>query len=102
MAQPPLMLRMRRQELTQDDRGFAAWQPVVEEKAVAAAKVAIVICDMWDDHWSKGAAERVTAMAPRVNGVLTAARDQGARIIHAPSETMSFYEDSPARQRMRD
>jgi nicotinamidase-related amidase len=72
------------------------------EKVIAPDKVAIVICDMWDSHWSRGAAERVTEMAPRMNDVIRAARERGVSIIHAPSETMSFYADDPARQRMRD
>jgi nicotinamidase-related amidase len=93
---------MRRQELTQDERGYTSWQAVGLEKMVTAEKVAIVICDMWDNHWSRGAAERVTAMAPRMNDVIRAAREQGVAIIHAPSETMDFYADDPARERMRD
>jgi nicotinamidase-related amidase len=93
---------MRRQELSPDNRGFSSWQPVDLEKVVAPEKVAIVICDMWDNHWSRGAADRVTEMAPRMNGVIQAARDRGVSIIHAPSETMRFYADDPARQRMRD
>jgi nicotinamidase-related amidase len=55
---------------------------------------------MWDNHWSRGAAERVNVMAPRLNGVLTALRAAGATIIHAPSDTLAFYADSPARRRM--
>jgi nicotinamidase-related amidase len=95
-----LTLRMRRQELSQDDRGRFFWRTLVEEKTVAADNVAIVICDMWDDHSFRGAAERVTEMAPRMNQVLSAARQRGARIIHAPSETIDFYAGTPARQRM--
>ncbi|HLZ09706.1 MAG TPA: isochorismatase family protein, partial [Chloroflexota bacterium] len=76
------------------------WRPVVVEKTIAPDKVAIVICDMWDDHHYRGAAERVGEMAPRMNRVLGAARESGTRIIHAPSETMDFYANSPARKRM--
>src|SRR5579864_7347248 len=102
MTQSALTLRMRRQELSSDERGFFSWQPVLVEKSVEADRIAIVICDMWDDHWSRGAAQRVTAMAPRMNGVLNAARDRGARIINAPSETMTVYDGTPARRRMLD
>lgn len=55
---------------------------------------------MWDNHWSRGAAERVAAMVPRMNQVLHDVRDKGAHIIHAPSDTLDFYVNSPARQRM--
>ena len=40
-----------------------------------ATETAIIVCDMWDDHHCKIAAQRVGAMAPRMNQVLTAARD---------------------------
>jgi hypothetical protein len=46
------------------------------------------------------AAQRVGVMAPRMNQVLTAARDRGVMIIFAPSETMNIYAGSPYRQRM--
>ena len=55
---------------------------------------------MWDDHWSRGAAERVEALAPRMNRVVKSARSKGVRIIHAPSEVMAFYAETPARQRV--
>lgn len=66
-----------------------------------AAGTAVIICDMWDKHWCDFASERVAAMAPRMNAVVSAARDAGAFIVHAPSETLGFYADHPARRRMR-
>src|SRR4051794_41420434 len=50
-----------------------------------AAQTAIIVCDMWDDHYCKSAAQRVGVMAPRMNRVLSAAREHGVMIIHAPS-----------------
>jgi len=73
-----------------------------QQRTIDPARTAIIICDMWDKHWSRGATERVAAMAPRMNGVVKAARDLGVFIIHAPSETMEFYKESPARKRMID
>jgi nicotinamidase-related amidase len=61
-------------------------------------KTAIVVCDMWDNHWCTAAAARVSEMAPRVNEVLKAARARKVFIIHCPSDTMKFYEGTPARQ----
>src|SRR5262245_52113389 len=51
----------------------------VVEKPVEwkASETAIIVCDMWDDHYCKSAAQRVGVMAPRMNAVLTAARDHG-------------------------
>ncbi|HUS35676.1 MAG TPA: PVC-type heme-binding CxxCH protein [Verrucomicrobiae bacterium] len=62
-------------------------------------KTAIVICDMWNEHWCKGATERVGEIAPRMNEVVKKAREKGVFIIHAPSETMKFYEGTAARKR---
>ncbi len=60
---------------------------------------AIVVCDMWDQHWCRGAKSRVAEMAPRMNAVLMGARASGVTIVHAPSETMAFYQGSPQRRR---
>jgi len=97
---PTLEFHLRRQTLSQDANGHTIWQERVDTKTVDAARSAIIICDMWDKHWSRGAAERVDAMAPRMDAVLRAARDRGIHIIHAPSDTLDFYADAPARQRM--
>jgi nicotinamidase-related amidase len=65
------------------------------------ARTAIVICDMWDTHTCAMSAQRVSLMAPRMNQVISAARSNGVMIIHAPSDTMKFYEGTPWRERMR-
>jgi nicotinamidase-related amidase len=66
-----------------------------------ASETAIVICDMWDNHTCAMAAQRVSVMAPRMNAVVSAARNLGVQIIHAPSDTMKFYENTPWRDRMK-
>ena len=66
-----------------------------------ACETAIIICDMWDDHYCKLAAQRVDEMAPRMNKVISTARAHGAQIIHAPSGTMKKYADTPYRKRMQ-
>jgi nicotinamidase-related amidase len=63
-----------------------------------ASETAVVICDMWDKHWCKGASDRVSEMAQRMNEVVRAARDKGILIIHCPSDTMKFYEGTPQRK----
>lgn len=65
------------------------------------ARTAIVICDMWDAHTCALSAQRVANLAPRMNNVINAARSNGVMIIHAPSDTMKFYEGTPWRQRMQ-
>ena len=63
-----------------------------------AKQTAIVICDMWNDHYCRNAARRVAEMAPRMNEVLKKAREQGVLIIHSPSGCMQHYEDTPQRK----
>ncbi|MEX0703194.1 MAG: ThuA domain-containing protein [Planctomycetales bacterium] len=62
------------------------------------AQTAIVVCDMWDDHYCQSSARRVREMAPRMNEVLHAARARGVFIIHCPSGTTDFYDGSPQRE----
>jgi len=67
-----------------------------------ARKTAIIICDMWDKHWCKGATARVAEMAPAMNRTVAEARKRGALIIHAPSSCMGAYADHPARRRAQN
>jgi nicotinamidase-related amidase len=66
-----------------------------------ASETAIILCDMWDDHYCKLAAQRVGVMAPLMNRVISKAREHGVMIIHAPSGTLDFYKDTPYRKRMQ-
>jgi nicotinamidase-related amidase len=65
------------------------------------SRTAIIICDMWNTHTCGMSAQRVALMAPRMNQVVSAARSLGVMIIHAPSDTMKFYEGTTWRERMR-
>ena len=85
IEEPPGSGKLRVQEATLD------WK---------VSESAIIICDMWDDHWCKSAARRVGEMAVRMNRVVKAARTLGVMIIHAPSATIDFYADTPYRRRM--
>jgi nicotinamidase-related amidase len=60
---------------------------------------ALIICDMWDDHWCKSAATRVGELAGPLNDMVKAARGKGIFIIHAPSTCTDFYKDTPQRKR---
>jgi hypothetical protein len=61
---------------------------------------ALLLGDMWDNHWCANAAQRGAALARRMNPVVQAARARGVQIIHAPSDCMDFYQDMPQRWRM--
>ena len=65
------------------------------------AQTAVIICDMWDAHTCRLSAQRVAAMAPRMNQVVSTARSLGVMIVHAPSDTMKFYDGTPWRERMQ-
>lgn len=67
-----------------------------------AAKTALVICDMWNDHYCRNAARRVAEMAPRMNETIRRAREMGALIIHCPSGCMKVYEGTPQRELARN
>ena len=84
-----LQLRSRTQDGAASEKA-AAWD---------ARKTALIICDMWDDHWCRSAARRVVEMAGPMNDVVKSARARGVFIIHAPSTCTGFYKDTPQRRR---
>ena len=97
-----LRLRRRSQRLGRDAGGRFCWQVTTIPVAIPGDQTAILLCDVWDKHWSRGATERLEAMVPRMNEVVKTVRAKGVRIIHAPSGTMDFYSGTPARIRMAD
>jgi type 1 glutamine amidotransferase/nicotinamidase-related amidase len=66
------------------------------------SETAIIICDMWNQHWCKGATRRVAELAPYMNEVVCKAREKGVLIVHAPSGTVNHYKDYPARKRAKE
>jgi nicotinamidase-related amidase len=76
---------------------------VVQKQTVwKPRETALIICDMWDDHWCKSAARRVAEMAEPLNEVVKKARAQGVFIIHAPSSVTDFYKETPQRRRAQN
>ncbi len=98
----PGRLRLALRERTETAPGSKQYKPVERTVDWDVAKTAVIVCDMWDDHYCKSAAQRVGVMAPRMNAVLTAARGHGVMIIHAPSGTMDVYAGTPYRRRMQE
>ncbi|NIP95284.1 MAG: cysteine hydrolase, partial [Akkermansiaceae bacterium] len=85
-------------ELTMRSRAKEAPGKAEERKVEwEARKTALIICDMWDDHWCKSAARRVGEMAGPLNEVVRKARARGVFIIHAPSSVVDYYKDTPER-----
>jgi nicotinamidase-related amidase len=84
--------------LVETEPGSHQWRVVEHRAEWEPRQTAVVICDMWDNHWCKSAAERVGEMAPRMNQVVAELRKRGALIIHCPSDTMKYYEGTPGRK----
>jgi nicotinamidase-related amidase len=95
----PIHLRVRRRTLVLDATGHQTWRVMEEPSVLTAARTAVVLCDVWDRHWCRGANERLAAMVGPMNEVAHALRDRGALVVHAPSDTLAFYRSHPARRR---
>jgi len=81
--------------------GTAEYRPADVALDWRADQTALVICDMWDQHWCKSATARVAEMAPRVNELAGELRRRGVLIIHCPSDVVDFYRDHPGRELAR-
>jgi len=79
-----------------------AWVVIEKSQSWRASETAVIVCDMWDQHWCKGATESTAIIAREMNPVLKAARANGVCIVHAPSGEIEFYKDHPARKRILD
>lgn len=91
-------IKMSLQKMITSDLDAKKYIRVNELQNWNPKETAIVICDMWNEHWCKGATERVAEMAPVMNNVITTAREKGVLIVHAPSDCMGYYKNSPARK----
>ena len=74
-AAEPLKLTLRSQP-KQPDGTFA---PLEKPLQWDAKKTVLIVCDMWNDHWCKSAARRMTEMAGPMNDMLKIARAKGVR-----------------------
>ena len=99
-AAEPLELTLRSQ--VQPYKGADLWKETTLTEKFNPAECAVVLCDIWDKHWCDSATRRCGELAPKANEVVKKCRERGMFIIHCPSDTMDFYKDSPARQRMKD
>jgi len=76
-----------------------AWCMTITPVPWKLSETALVICDMWDQHWCKNATARVSELAGPMNEIVSMARSKGMMIIHSPSECMDAYKDHPARKK---
>lgn len=88
-----LVLHTRSRDASEPDRvreEVVEWDPHT---------TAIVVVDMWDDHWCASAARRVDELAGPMNDMLATLRDRGAFVVHAPSSVVDAYEGTVGRDR---
>lgn len=95
-ADDPMILNARRRIPV--EQNVDRWHSITQPMQWKPSETAVVVCDMWDDHWCKTSSARVAEMAPRMNEVIKAARAKGMMIIHCPSDTMDFYKNTPQRK----
>jgi nicotinamidase-related amidase len=92
------LIRVSLQKMIPSELDAGAFIMVNEIQEWKGSETAIIICDMWDQHWCRGATERVAEMAPFMNKVISMAREKGVLIVHAPSDCMAYYKDHPGRK----
>ena len=100
-ALPAAAVPQSKTDLALDARRRTAAGPVAEKLDWTADQTAVIVCDMWDDHYCLSSVRRLEAMIPRMNETLDAARRLGVHVIHSPSSTMDFYAAYPQRKRMQ-
>ena len=75
---------------------------IVDPLKWSAEKSAVIVCDMWNEHWSRGATERVNLLAPGMNILVRRLRGEGLQVVHSPTHVVGFYEGTPARRRIQE
>jgi nicotinamidase-related amidase len=93
---------LRARQRCETSPGSGRFEPVERVLPWDPARTAVILCDVWDDHTCRSAARRAGEMAPRIDAFARAARRRGAFVIHAPSEVIRAYEDTPQRKRARE
>lgn len=73
-------------------------QIVVTREKVDAAKIGVIVVDVWNYHWCKTATMRVDAFVPRMNKALDAARSLGMTVMLCPSDVVDNYVGYPQRE----
>ncbi|REK09941.1 MAG: isochorismatase family protein [Planctomycetota bacterium] len=95
-AGDPLLLPFRFQERLPDSDEYSEKFGVVK---IRPRETAILICDMWNQHWCKSATRRCGELAEKMAPLIDKARGKGVHIVHCPSSTLDHYKDHPARKR---
>ena len=81
--------------------GSGKFRVVYKQLEWKPSETAVIICDMWNEHWCKGATHRVAELAPRMNDIVSKAHSKGVLIVHSPSGTIKHYKEHPGRKRVQ-
>ena len=100
LAAPGKTLRLNLRTRVELFKGSNDWRETWLPETLPAAATALILCDVWDKHWCQGATERVGVLVKKMAPVVDLARKNGVLIIHAPSDTMTYYRDAPQRLNM--
>jgi nicotinamidase-related amidase len=90
----------RRRVMQLDPAGYRSWHYENAIERIGGSSSAVVLCDVWDNHWSRGAAERAGMLAVEIDKLCERLRAVGAVIVHAPGDTGDAYEGDRARLRI--
>ena len=95
-----IKISAKSQRLTTNTSGYRNWLIETKEVSIIPSHSAVLLCDIWDKHWCRGAFERVSNLISRIISTVNIARALGILIVHAPSGTMKYYDNHPARKRV--
>lgn len=96
-AANPIKLQLRHRTGTAEKS--SRFHTLTRDEEWDPAKTAVIVCDVWDYHHCYNAVQRLTEFGPRLNELVTNARQRGMTIIHSPSDCMPAYEGHTARKR---
>src|SRR5437867_321428 len=74
---PAKEFRVKLRSRVEAFKGSGEWTEGQFDRRFVNNATAVIICDMWDNRWCKGAAQRVDVMAQKMAPVVDRARSHG-------------------------
>ena len=101
-ADPATPLKVTLRTRVEPFKGTGTYEEVSLPAEFDPHTTALILCDIWDNHWCENAAKRCDVLARKTAVVVDGLRSRGVLIIHAPSDCMDFYKDTPQRKRAQE
>lgn len=92
------VIDIRRLIRSSDDNFMDKQEYRTQQLILVPENTAVIVSDMWEEHWCKGATRRVAELASQMNELLYYLRGKGLQIIFCPSGTEEYYKDSYRKQ----